>query len=119
MSQPATDYRCRCTRCGWVGYRKPAWRLDAAISTINGPSYRVHTKPCPRCGSGFVHGLSPKAERMTDWPTDPLFVAVNSARVCIGRFRVRPESTDLLSTALRELDDAIDLLLHDPPSMSR
>lgn len=41
---------------------------------------------------------------------DPLYVAVNSARVCIERFRVRPQSTDLLSTALRELDDAIDLL---------
>lgn len=44
---------------------------------------------------------------------DPVFVAVNSARVCIERFRVRPESTYLLSTALRELDDAIDILLKD------
>lgn len=42
--------------------------------------------------------------------SDPLFVAVNSARICIERFRVRPQSTDLLHTALRELDDAIDLL---------
>lgn len=40
----------------------------------------------------------------------PLLVAVNSARICIERFRVRPQSTDLLSTALRELDDAMDLL---------
>jgi hypothetical protein len=44
---------------------------------------------------------------MTD---DPLLVAINSARMCIERFRVRPESTDLLSTALRELDDAMGLL---------
>jgi hypothetical protein len=71
--------------------------------------------PCPRCDEHTVHGLSPKVER-TDWPIDPLFVAVNSARVCIERFRVRPESTDLLSTALRELDDAIDLLLKGNPT---
>lgn len=47
---------------------------------------------------------------MGDIEHEPLYVAVNSARVCIERFRVRPQSTDLLSTALRELDDAIGLL---------
>lgn len=41
---------------------------------------------------------------------DPLLVAVNSARTCVERFRVRSHNTDLLSTALRELDDAMDLL---------
>lgn len=47
---------------------------------------------------------------MIESENDPLLVAVSSARICIERFRVRTQSTDLLSTALRELDDAMDLL---------
>ena len=49
----------------------------------------------------------PRTERASP---DPLLVAVNSARICIERFRVRPQSTHLLATALQELDDAMDIL---------
>lgn len=37
-----------------------------------------------------------------------LRLQANSARVCLERFRVRPASVDLLATAIRELDDAME-----------